>query len=75
MTAPLKEAIIPFVDELDDAARQIGAVNTLLFKEGRILGTNTDGVGALDAIENKIPVSGKKSGASRRRRRSAQHRL
>ncbi len=60
VTAPLKEAIIPFVDELDDAARQIGAVNTLLFKEGRILGTNTDGVGALDAIENKLPVSGKK---------------
>lgn len=60
VTIPLKEAILPFVDELDCTAKQIGAVNTLLFKNGKILGTNTDGVGALDALEKKIPVRGKK---------------
>lgn len=60
VTMPLKESVIPFVDHLDDKARQIGAVNTLLFKEGAIFGTNTDGSGALDAIEKKGPVSGKK---------------
>jgi 3-dehydroquinate dehydratase/shikimate dehydrogenase len=60
VTIPLKEAILPFVDELDRNAQQIGAVNTLLFKNGKILGTNTDGLGALDALEKKISVCGKK---------------
>lgn len=60
VTIPLKEAILPFVDEMDEAAKQIGAVNTLLFKNGKILGTNTDGFGALDAIEKKISIPGKK---------------
>jgi 3-dehydroquinate dehydratase/shikimate dehydrogenase len=60
VTIPLKEKIVPFVDELDDATRQIGAVNTLLFKQGRIYGINTDGTGALDAIEKQVKVRGKK---------------
>ena len=58
VTIPLKEAILPFVDSFEPAA--IGAVNTLIFKEGKIFGTNTDGVGALDAIEKKGLVRGKK---------------
>ncbi|MGA8164111.1 MAG: shikimate dehydrogenase [Waddliaceae bacterium] len=60
VTIPLKEAVLPFVDEVDETAKRIGAVNTLLFAEGRIKGTNTDGIGALDAIEKKISVQGKK---------------
>ncbi|HSX37310.1 MAG TPA: shikimate dehydrogenase [Chlamydiales bacterium] len=60
VTIPLKEKILPFLDEIDPAAKQIGAVNTLLFKKGRIIGTNTDGLGALDAIEKKTSVCGKK---------------
>ncbi len=60
VTIPLKEKILPFVDEIDAKTRQIGAVNTLLFKEGRIYGTNTDGAGALDAIETHMSVKGKK---------------
>lgn len=60
VTIPLKEKILPFLDEIDPSAKQIGAINTLLFKNGKIIGTNTDGLGALDAIEKKILVRGKK---------------
>lgn len=60
VTIPLKEKILPFLDEIEPAAKQIGAVNTLLFKNGKIIGTNTDGLGALDAIEKKALVRGKK---------------
>lgn len=60
VTVPHKESIFPFVDEMDESAKQIGAINTLLFKEGKIIGTNTDGLGALDAIEKKSSVKGKR---------------
>lgn len=50
VTMPLKEAIMPFLDTIDPEAQEIGAVNTLLFEEGKILGFNTDGKGACDAI-------------------------
>jgi 3-dehydroquinate dehydratase/shikimate dehydrogenase len=60
VTAPLKEKIIPFLDGIDPGAEKIGAINTLLFKEGQILGTNTDGCGALDAMEKKISVNGRR---------------
>ncbi len=60
VTAPLKSRILPFLDEIDRDAMQIGAVNTLLFKKKHILGRNTDGLGALDAIEKNISVRGKK---------------
>jgi 3-dehydroquinate dehydratase/shikimate dehydrogenase len=57
VTMPLKEAIIPFLDDVHDP--KIGAVNTVLFKNGKVFGTNTDGYGALDAIEKKGVVRGK----------------
>lgn len=60
VTIPLKEKILPFLNEVELATRQIGAVNTLLFKNGKVIGANTDGLGALDAIEKKTPVRGKK---------------
>ncbi len=60
VTIPLKEKIIPFIDELDEKTRRIGAANTLRFEGGRIFGTNTDGQGALDALEKHGKVHGKK---------------
>jgi 3-dehydroquinate dehydratase / shikimate dehydrogenase len=60
VTMPLKERIIPFIDEIDPSCQKIGAINTLRFEEGRIFGTNTDGHGALDAIEGEMAVYGKK---------------
>ncbi len=41
VTIPHKEAVIPYLDELDEAARRAGAVNTIYRKDGRLIGTNT----------------------------------
>ncbi|MBI5273199.1 MAG: shikimate dehydrogenase [Chlamydiia bacterium] len=59
VTMPLKEAVLPFVDEIEERAKPIGAVNTLLFHKGKIVGTNTDGTGALDAVEKRGAVRNK----------------
>lgn len=45
VTAPYKEEVIPLMDELLPAASRVGAVNTILFREGRAIGTNTDAQG------------------------------
>lgn len=60
VTMPLKEHIIPFLDHVDREAHDIGAVNTLLFEGGKVSGFNTDGKGALNAIEQECPVIGKR---------------
>lgn len=60
VTMPLKEVVIQHLDELDPKASDIGAVNTLLFQEEKLMGFNTDGKGALDAIEKKILVKNKR---------------
>jgi shikimate dehydrogenase len=51
-TVPHKEALVPLVDTLTDAARAIGAVNTVRFDEGRALGHNTDAGGFLRALHD-----------------------
>ncbi len=56
VTMPLKEAVLPFLDEMDETVKSTQASNTLLFKKGKIWGTNTDGIGALDAIEKHQSV-------------------
>lgn len=60
VTMPLKEKIIPFLDEIDEEAKKVGAVNTLFIRNGKIFGTNTDGKGVFDAIEKRISVRNKK---------------
>lgn len=42
VTIPYKERVIPFLDEISDTAREIGAVNTVVRREGRLYGYNTD---------------------------------
>ncbi|MBV9455874.1 MAG: quinate/shikimate dehydrogenase, partial [Rubrobacter sp.] len=52
VTMPHKEALPPLMDELDNAARLTGAVNTVLIvKEGLFRGFNTDGSGFVEACE------------------------
>lgn len=60
VTMPLKEPVMAHLSRIDPEAEKIGAVNTLVFEEDGFAGYNTDGVGALDAIEKRIPVKGKK---------------
>ncbi len=48
VTLPHKQAVIPFLDEIEPAAARIGAVNTIVrLSDGRLLGTNTDAPGLL----------------------------
>ena len=42
VTIPYKQAVIPFLDRLDDRARRIGAVNTIVHRDGVLTGYNTD---------------------------------
>ncbi len=50
VTVPHKEAVIPFLDEVDDWATTAGAVNTIVNRQGRLTGHNTDGIGFLRAL-------------------------
>jgi 3-phosphoshikimate 1-carboxyvinyltransferase len=50
VTIPHKESVMRYLDFVDDAAREIGAVNTVVFKDGRKLGYNTDETGFARAI-------------------------
>ena len=47
VTIPHKPAAFAICDSVDDAARRAGAVNTLVFQDGKIAGSNTDGWGFL----------------------------
>lgn len=50
VTIPYKERIIPLLDEVDEAARVCGAVNTIENRNGKLIGHITDGLGMLRAI-------------------------
>ena len=61
VTIPYKEAVIPYLDEISESAKAIGAVNTIVNKNGRLSGHNTDFAGMKALLEfNKISVSGRK---------------
>ena len=56
VTIPYKEQVIPYLDDLDDDARQIGAVNVIKFEKGRfgktkLVGYNSDVIGFRESIE------------------------
>jgi shikimate dehydrogenase len=59
VTLPLKETIMPFLDEVDHIAREIGAVNTIVHRDGRLSGCNTDGPGLVRDLEEWIGIRGK----------------
>jgi len=60
VTIPHKTAIIPYLDELDELAQKMGAVNTVVrTKEGRLKGYNTDGIGFVRSLEEAVGVSRK----------------
>ena len=62
VTIPYKEAVLPYLDEIDEMAREIDAVNTVVNREGKLYGYNTDyyGMSALFA-HAEIDASGKKA--------------
>ncbi|WP_243297143.1 shikimate dehydrogenase [Bacillus litorisediminis] len=54
VTIPHKEAIIPYLDEVDALAAEIGAVNTVVLRNGAYVGYNTDGIGFVKALKQAI---------------------
>lgn len=51
VTIPYKKDVIPYLDEMDDSAKAIGAVNTIVNKNGRLIGHNTDFTGFLYMVQ------------------------
>ena len=58
VTIPHKINVMEYLNEIDDVARLIGAVNTIDFKN--LKGYNTDGIGAIKAIKEVTPIENKK---------------
>ncbi len=55
ITHPYKQRVIPLLDELSDDADDLGAVNTVVFRDGRMLGRNTDWSGWGRAFRRQLP--------------------
>ena len=59
LSMPYKEQVIPYLDELSDEARLIGAVNTVVNHDGILIGYNTDGKGFFKSLPS-FTITGKK---------------
>jgi 3-dehydroquinate dehydratase / shikimate dehydrogenase len=57
VTIPHKQRILRYLDDCDPLAAEIGAVNTVVVRAGKLCGYNTDFTGVLRAIERRLPLS------------------
>lgn len=55
LTIPHKELVIPLLDHVDETARRIGAVNTVVIRDGKLHGHNTDAYGFMKSLETDAP--------------------
>jgi shikimate dehydrogenase len=55
ITYPFKQTVIPLLDELSDSATALGAVNTVILKDGKRVGNNTDWCGFADGFKRALP--------------------
>ncbi|MDQ1623710.1 MAG: shikimate dehydrogenase [Actinomycetota bacterium] len=55
ITVPAKRLALPYVDELSNEASRLGAVNTVLIRDGKFIGHNTDFSGFGAALRNGLP--------------------
>lgn len=62
VTIPHKTAMIPLLDEIDETARRVGAVNTVVVREGRLFGYNTDVSGAMEPLARACELKGARCG-------------
>ncbi len=60
VTIPHKVTVMDHLDHVDELARNMGAVNTVVNKDGKLLGTNTDGPGAARSLLEKTSLKNKK---------------
>jgi shikimate dehydrogenase len=59
VTLPHKVTVMQYLDEVDETAAKIGAVNTIVNQRGKLIGYNTDCPGALEALRTKTAIEGK----------------
>jgi shikimate dehydrogenase len=59
VTLPHKVAVMEYLDEIEQTAARIGSVNTIVNKQGRLIGYNTDWLGALEALRTRTTIQGK----------------
>ncbi len=61
VTIPHKVAVLEYLDEIEETADRIGSVNTVLHRDGRLIGYNSDGMGAVRALrEANVPLTDEK---------------
>lgn len=61
LSMPYKQAVIPYMDELSEEVSLIGAMNTVVNQQGKLVGYNTDGIGFINSLADyQKSVSGKK---------------
>ena len=60
VTIPFKTEVLPLLNELDETARRIGAVNTIRNDGGRLTGFNTDAAGLMNDLQEVMPISGRR---------------
>lgn len=60
VTVPFKETVIAYIDELDRNSKTIGAVNAIVNRNGKLVGYNTDGTGAVKALKEQTSLTNKK---------------
>ena len=60
VTIPFKTEVVPFLDKVEGLAKKIGAVNTIVNRGGRLVGYNTDCDAAIEAVEEKMGLRGKR---------------
>ncbi len=56
LTLPLKEAAVALMDTLDESAQRAGAVNTVVIKNGKMTGYNSDGFGFIESLKAQAPA-------------------
>ncbi len=61
VSIPHKEAVMARLDLVDETARRIGAVNTVTLRDGRLVGSNTDWIGAVRALERETALAGRRA--------------
>jgi shikimate dehydrogenase len=59
VTVPFKVEVMQYLDEVEEEAFQIGAVNTIMNEQGRLKGTNTDWLGIVLALQGSMDIRGR----------------
>jgi shikimate dehydrogenase len=60
VSMPHKQAVMQYLDQVDDVARSIGAVNTIANRDGVLTGYNSDWVGAMEALKEATSLENKR---------------